>query len=275
MVPCGTLLFLAEIDRIKRSGVASQRSFSCNYPKARIVEEVLQQVGILDVLGRPSRLAENEFGETVRHWRFATSTTVEGSKLEPLLESLEGKVAAPLTEGLFVGLTEAMTNCAHHAYTDSRGDKLGHAGDLKRWWMFSQEKDGMLAVVFCDLGIGIPRSIVSSGIWNDDLIGRVMTLLGFDARTDSRLIRTALELRKTRTKLSHRGKGLPQILDVVRDQERGFLQIHSNRGLYRFDAPTKAEILKDFNCSIRGTLIQWQLPIPSGRQLGLDLGDNL
>lgn len=273
--PGGTLLFLAEIDRIKRANSPKQ-IFSCNYPLNPIVEQVLQQVGILDVLGRKSRLNESDFDETVRHWRFATGNSVDGKQVEPFVGPLDGRLAAPLTSGLFVGVTEAMTNCIQHAYLERREDGIDSGLELRRWWMFSQEKGGNLEVAFCDLGMGIPRSLQVSGEWNESIISSVLNRLGLiGQRSDSALIRASVELRKTRTHLSHRGKGLTQILDVVRAGNSGSLQIYSNYGMFNYDARTKKEYREDFAHSISGTLILWDIPLPqeTRSQLPLPLGD--
>jgi len=270
--PGGTLLFLAEIDRIKRAR-RGERLLSCNFPRNRIVEQVLQQVGILDILGRKARLVESRFGETVRHWRFATGNSVEGEKVEPFVGPLDGRLAASLTDGLYVGLTEAMTNCSQHAYEEHRQDGIETTPDLRRWWMFSQEKDGLLSVAFCDLGMGIPRSLDVSRQWDKSVVASILSRLNFTSRTEANLIRAAMELRKTRTQLSHRGKGLPQILDVVREAASGFLQIHSNRGMFHYNAASDKEILEDFPQSIRGTLILWELPLPKRSQLALPFGE--
>jgi hypothetical protein len=273
--PGGTLLFLAEIDRIKRARVLDQ-VFSCSYPTHRIVEQVLQQVGILDALGRKARLSGISFDETVRHWEFATGNSVDGKQVEPFVGPLDGRLAAPLTSGLFVGVTEAMTNCIQHAYLEQRGDGIVAAIDLKRWWMFSQEKDGVLEVAFCDLGMGIPRSLQVSGEWDQTVISTILKRLSLiGPPSDSALIRASVELRKTRTHLRHRGKGLTQILDVVRAAKSGSLQIHSNYGMFGYDARTGREYREDFGQSINGTLILWDIPLPkeTSAQLILPLGD--
>jgi hypothetical protein len=101
----GTLLFFAEVDRIRRA-CPGKRMFHCNYPSNRIVEQVLQHVGILDAFGLKRRLNEKAFDETVKHWRYATHHLVEGVEAAPLMESLDGRLTRALSEGLYVGLTE-------------------------------------------------------------------------------------------------------------------------------------------------------------------------
>jgi hypothetical protein len=166
----------------------------------------------------------------------------------------------------------AMTNSIQHAYESERGDGLRGSEDLKRWWMFSQERAGMLTVAFCDLGIGIPRSIQNPKQWDRGLVTSLLAQLGLSQPLESSLIRVALELSRSRTNLPHRGKGLPEILKAVREIPSGFLQIYSNQGSYRFRSKDQSERLHDFRDSIGGTMILWELEIASSQeQLTLDL----
>src|SRR5206468_2553619 len=115
-------------------------------------------------------------------------------------------------------------------YIRERGDGISHTEDLRRWWMFSQEKDNQLSVAFCDTGIGIPRSIKTSGDWSPSLVQNALKRLGLGEETDAALIRSSIELHESRTGEQHRGRGLGQILDVVRRASKGQLMIHSNSG---------------------------------------------
>jgi hypothetical protein len=264
MYACGTLLFVAELERIRRTRGGDNSCFRCTYPKDRIVEQVLQQVGILDLLRAKSRLSEHAFAENVRHWKYATGLEVEGAKFEGFHKAFEGKVANALLTDFYAGITEAMTNSVHHAYEGDRGDGIGLATDLRRWWMFSQERNNILSVAFCDTGIGIPRSIVTSGQWSESVIGSILKRLGFGGDSEGELIRSAIELHKSRTGQEHRGRGLGEIVDVVRRSAKGNFTIHSNRGLYRYNAETSAELITDYTESIMGTLILWNVPLSTG-----------
>jgi hypothetical protein len=259
MYPCGTLLFVAEIERLRRHR-GSNSCFRCTYPKHLVVEQVLQQVGILDLLRCTARLTDISFVENVRHWRYATADNVDGAKFEPFKEGIEGKVAEPLLKEFFAGVTEAMTNCVQHAYVEDRGDGVENTPDLRRWWMFSQERNGQLSVAFCDTGIGIPRSLQDPKHWSQSLIMGLLAQLGFKGQ-EAELVRIAVELGKSRTGQGHRGRGLTEILDVIRNSGKGYLRIHSNHGFYRYNGGDGIEVMRDFAGSIMGTLILWNVPI--------------
>lgn len=262
MIAHGMLLFTAELHRILRLAKGSNR-ITCSYPENNKVEQVLQQIGILKLLGKPERLVPD--APDVIHWRFIDGAKAEGEKANELIEVFAEKLPESLSRGLYNGLVEAMTNCVHHAYLEVRGD--GVTNELENgWWMFAQERETRLMVAFCDLGIGIPRSLPKThdpGLLTATLerIARVARVRGY---RDADLIAAALEVGKTRTAEAHRGFGLTEFKEVVEKAEEGSLRIFSNRACYTFslaidDEPI--EVRQEFDDSIYGTLIQWSLPL--------------
>jgi hypothetical protein len=262
MFPSGTLLFMAEIDRLRQVTGRSTPIWG-TYPHNRVVEQVLQQVGILAMLGLKARMSEERFPDNVRHWRATSGQQTTGSTVDPLIQEYDGRLAASRQRDLYDGIVEAMTNCVQHAYEGYRNDELPESmgGRCRSWWMFSQEKDGQLTVALCDLGIGIPVSLADPTKWSQDLVSTLLAKL--NVRTpDASRIKVAVELHKTRTREKHRGKGLMEILGVVRKAESGYLSIASNHGVYRYNANSRTEQLWDHGMSIMGTLVQWTLPLP-------------
>lgn len=119
--------------------------------------------------------------------------------------------------------------------------------------MFSQERDGRLMVVFCDLGVGIPGTLP---IKNPTLWQRIQT---FRSHLDAHAIQEAISESRTRTGLHHRGKGLKQLVDVIAHLEGGQVNIFSNKG--RYTLKSGSESITQFKDDIFGTLIMWQVPI--------------
>lgn len=78
----GTLLFAAELDRIHRA-TRRRRLLLCNYPTDAVVEQVLQHLGLLEIMGRQPRVQIS--AEDVMSWRMHTDTDVEGALAEPLV----------------------------------------------------------------------------------------------------------------------------------------------------------------------------------------------
>jgi len=127
--------------------------------------------------------------------------------------------------------------------------------------MYSQLKDGKLSVSFCDLGIGIKRSLLDGKTWVTDFIEKTRVALGIGS-ADSDYIRTAFELGKSRTREQNRGKGLRDLKTVI-EAVGGWFRVLSNQGLYRYTAKDNRETKSDFTDSIFGTVISWQVPVAS------------
>lgn len=251
MASGGTLLFLAELHRCKEL-LGGRLKIRCCPPRNVRVAQVLKQIGALDLM-HYKKLVKPSFSDVI-HWRYACGHQVDGQKYENILGSYEGRVAQSLLGSLFRGITEAMTNCHHHAYIDIRPDGLEHQDVRRNWWMFSQEKDGYLTVVFCDLGVGIPATLPTKkpNLWQK-------VLSGGKAGSDSGIIEQAVVDSVSRTGKRYRGKGLKQLLEAVQETDSGALRIFSNRGCYTFH---KGRVkLTDYPGSIMGTLIQWKVPI--------------
>ncbi len=261
MFPDGTLLFHAEMERLRRLAKRRMKVFVV-FPRDRVVEQVLQHLGTLDILGVKSRLDPDGFASNVKHWRAASGDEAQGRAAGSILENYHGRLAGALFSGLYKSITEAMTNCRQHAYRGDRGDGLPSKMSMRcqSWWMFSQEKDGELTVVFCDLGIGIPASLRDSTQWDPTLIRRLLGGPG-PGEKDSALIGCALELHKTRTGERNRGKGLKDIFEVVESSPNGYLGIASNRGVLTYNSQRGYGSRIDYRWSIHGTLIEWTVPL--------------
>lgn len=262
MVSCGTLLFVAELDRIIRITTRKVR-ITMRRPKDKIVGQVLHQVGVISLLGaRPYQ--QDEFADNVKHWHYATSVHAVADDFDRVLDECDGKITPALSKSIYKGVTEAMTNCAQHAYLEPREDGY-RISDERRWWMFSEELDDKLHVAFCDLGMGIPRSLPRIG--DETAVGWMEMLRGFlqgftQDKHEAALIKAALEIGKSRTKEPHRGLGLKQIVDTVALAPGSSVLIFSNRGAYELIPDRRIrERLIQFDDSIMGTLIQWSMPL--------------
>jgi hypothetical protein len=267
----GTLLFAAELDQMLRATRIRQRrpkesrrehgrrrshQIDCNYPRDNVVEQVLQHLGLLQMLNRKPRTQIS--AEDVKSWKMHTGTTVDGSLAEPLINLYRRLFEAKDSTSMYDGLVEAMTNSKHHAYLRPRRDGAGRDLSEPRWWMFAEQRNQKLSVSFCDLGIGINRSLIISDTWPRELVLSFLASVG--GKTDSKFIKVAMELGRTRTKEENRGGGLHDLQEVIETVGVGHLLIFSNRGLYLYSG--QGEQLCDFDDSIFGTLITWQIPVP-------------
>lgn len=144
----GTLLLYAELTRLIEYGAGRIR-LRCTLAANTRANQVLQQIGLFAVCGQNIKF-ETTLSDVV-HWRVARGHLVDGRITAPAIEVYEGQMAGPLVDGILRGLGEAMTNVKHHAYIQVRQDNLNFTPAKQDWWMFSQERNGVLSVVFCDL----------------------------------------------------------------------------------------------------------------------------
>lgn len=248
----GTLLFYAELTRLLQYSAGRVRVRCTNAQNAR-ANQVLAQIGVFSLCGhRPH--GKPSLGDVV-HWRVASGHLVDNTICAPAIEAFEGKLAEPLVNGIFRGLGEAMTNAKHHAYGGVREDGLNFRQPQQDWWMFSQLRDGVLTVAFCDLGVGIPTTLP---IKKPSIFARLLAL-GKSA-SDAACIAEAIEDSRTSTQLPGRGHGLGNIINVVSTIRNGVVMVMSNRGCYIMKQEgftTKS----DYRESILGTLIFWRVPV--------------
>lgn len=276
VISTGMLLMLAETDRICLT-LGEKCKITCNYPKDETVEKVFQQVGFFNILGKPHRLEICEEDITVKNWRYASGVSVNPQEADILLKAIKGKIPKGYLR-LVTGVSEAMDNAVHHAYIRPRGDRISASGldkaNDKRWWVFAQVNDGRLAVIFCDLGLGIPVTLPER--W-EEYIGDILRLTTLSpGKRDVKMIRRSLELGRTRTDQGHRGKGLARNVMKAAEELGGRLHVYSNRGVVGVDFtggnPTYTQ--NGNNRSILGTVIQWSVPITDAQELEDEHGPN-
>lgn len=252
MTAGATLLFKAELCRSIQTSILFNVP-KITPPKSTKIEQVLSQIGVYDLVGHTSKIMISH--PDVINWRYANGDEVLGEKYDEILGHYDGVILESIASGLYLGITEAMTNCHHHAYIDKRDDGLNIKEIKKNWWMFSQEKDGVLHVAFSDLGVGIPVSlpIKRPGLW-----GNIKKKFGIKP-SDGAIINEAIIESKSRTGKSYRGKGLKQLVEAIESTEDAKLLLYSNKGLYtHVDGVSKVFNFRD---SIYGTLIYWSVPV--------------
>lgn len=245
----GTLLFTAELRRLIR---LRQGDFQCvtHLPHTSKTKQVLKQIGILDLLGVTTHVECVD--DDVVNWRHAYGKRVEGEKYDDILAAYDGEITTALSQRLYTGITEAMTNVVNHAYDFPRKDGIATPPD--GWWMFSQEKDGILYVAFCDLGAGISGTLPHKrpALWHR---------IAMRNRTgDGHVIAMTVRDSVSRTGEDHRGNGLGQITKIAEDTHVAIVTIYSNKGRYSRNANGGATI-QTYRDSIRGTLIRWKIPL--------------
>ena len=247
------ILLRAELERMQK--YFPQVYFSCLLPESKRIKQVLYQINVLNILNYKKKIEVHL--DDVVHWKHAHGNKVEGDKFDTILGKYSGTLSEYITSGLYPSITEAMANSCEHAYILNREDALNINDRTNDWWMFSQETNHKLNVVFCDLGAGIPRTIDRKEnkfwasiqeIWRKD-------------KNDAKVIEFATKHGESRTDLGYRGKGLPQLVKNILNIKDGALRIFSNRGMITYHEHSDHAEKYLFTDSIYGTIILWEIPI--------------
>jgi len=154
------------------------------------------------------------------------------------------------------GLTEAITNVSHHAYPDSQK----FSNEDKNWYLTGSYNctTKELKIVFYDQGIGIPKSLPASDIW-EKVLSVLSGIPSVERKRDEVLLKAAVEIERTSTSQSDRGKGLQDLLEFIRQRKDGYLSIFSLKGLFKYSISNGKEEIKTehFDHPVCGTLIIW------------------
>lgn len=194
--------------------------------------------------------------------RYIKGRCGDSEKARVLKQSLIGIVGEEIKKWGFLhgGLTEAVTNVGHHAYLDG----FGFSEDDKNWYLTGafNESTKELKIIFYDQGVGIPRSLPESEIWERILkffSGMSFTERAAAQKKDEILLKAAVELGRTSTNDSDRGKGLQDLLEFIKQRNNGYLSIISSKGLYKYELINGVEKIKTegLKTALRGTLIIW------------------
>jgi hypothetical protein len=124
--------------------------------------------------------------------------------------------------------------------------------------MFAQYKDEKLTIAICDLGIGIPESLRKKPELKEWLSSPVNYA---KRRRDTALIEIAVQSTRSRTQMPHRGKGLKEMLELVKNGTVGGFRIFSKKGGFDYRSFEDKETAKDYKTAINGTIIQWQISL--------------
>lgn len=179
-----------------------------------------------------------------------------------LKDSITNLIGSNINKWMFLhsGLSEAIVNVSHHAYPVENGC----SGIDKNWYLTASYNTPKkeLKVVFYDQGIGIPKSLPASELW-EKALDYLSILPMADRKKDEVLLKAAVELDRTRTEESDRGKGLQDLLEFIRQRRDGYLSIISLRGLFKLEVRNGIETVRSehFKNPVGGTLIIWSVTV--------------
>lgn len=237
----------------------------------------LYQLGFFEIVGhvpqRPAVLAANEATMTMQivSMKNADDLALVDRSLQQLGEFLNPSRRIPekVIIDLLTGLSEAISNVTHHAYTDDYDDALPHIGSL--WISATADRnENSLTVVAYDQGVTIPFTYPR--IARAERVGRFLArALRRQSEhpyvNDGTYIRAAMKYGGSRTDQKHRGRGLPQMMDVLSETGAGKMTVYSRGGWCRRDANGRLTS-GAVSSSIGGTLIEWTLEFKRLQQVG-------
>lgn len=230
----------------------------------------LFQIGFFEIVGiTPSRddVMIDE-GDTRTMQIIGTKNANDLERVDKALQALgefvnpDGNIPDHIVIGLLTGLAEAMSNVTAHAYPDDYVPEYPHIGQL--WIAATADRvNKTLTVVVYDQGITIP--VTYPRLQRMEKVVNYLTRAlrarpEFDFQNDGTYIRAAMRHGGSRTDQRHRGKGLPQMIDVIEMSGRGKLSVYSRGGWCVRDSDGR---LKSgaVPCSIGGTLIEWAVEL--------------
>lgn len=252
--PRAALVLAAEVDRWRRDKRIKPRLKNVNHWVPEIYW-LLEQMGMFDLVEATNRPTIKRGDPDTIFIRFRSGSEVEGGKSRELAEEIEAIVGVKLQSRAFLyrGLTEAMTNVGHHAYP--KGADYQFPVLEGQWWMFAsfQKRTRRLTVAFYDQGIGIPNTLPR--LHTMEVVRGILDRLGLGA-DDASLIQAATAVGRSRTNLSHRGKGLKDMKLYTELTQDGKLRILSGKGEYVYHSDRTEERVTH-RVDLGGTLIMW------------------
>jgi hypothetical protein len=248
------LSLLAQVEiLITNQSVKGKSPITFSHPTSKKVKSVLNQIGFYSLLKK--NVGKVETFDDVNFWHHTSGNYADPEKAKPMIDAISKEIKTRNSKKLYRGFIEAMANSVEHAYPKS--------GLCNKWWTFAGIREKQLIVVLCDKGVGIPATLPQTQ--SPTALKRILNKLNVDFNQikDSAYIRAATSLKSSSTKQKHRGKGLKDVMSVIRSTGEGYLSIFSNKGRFKYMGETRAieGTINDYSTSVSGTIIEWCIPL--------------
>lgn len=242
--------------------------FNHGRDKVGIVDSVLNRLGFYAALGFKKYKAREL--PNVKCWDVIRGVKVESETAGRMLQEVEcslEKQTAGKAKRLYSPLIEAMNNAVEHAYNESIWD--GKLPKGSRWWCFTALIAGELTMLIADKGLGIPSTLEKTQ--TDEVLQKLKEAFGGLFKDDADYIKAAMDVKRTRTNLSHRGNGGKDLKSAIQDIKGSRLTVFSNKGLYRYrhkvdknNSSKLVDVKENYSGSINGTIVEITIPLPKG-----------
>jgi hypothetical protein len=258
IAPGAGLVLAAELDRRRLVTGVKPRSLDAEWnPEVR---SYFADAGLFDLLGIDQQSPPGETLPSSLHAvRFVRGRSVRGqigAALRDQIETLCGKKIGPRLT-VYEAISEAIANTRHAYPTDAAIWPTKAKG---QWWAAGtwNSSTDVVSIQLYDQGVGIPATLPRSEHWSS-----VIKLAGLGdrlhpERRDDRLIAAALEVGRTSTGETGRGKGLAEMAAWIDKLGNGFLRITSGRGSITYRPGGEVEGTSQ-RAPFFGTLIEWEI----------------
>lgn len=229
----------------------------------------LDQIGFFNILGHapdPNLLIEDGDVLLMRIIRSEDSEKLEkvdealvklGQFVSLNANDLDEKIPHTLTI-----ISEVMSNVTQHAYRQDVDFEFKH---MNSFWISAEanRSERTLRIVLFDQGATIP--VTYPKMERTDKVKKffrrgLSLSKKFDYEDDGTYIRVALRYGGSRTELDYRGKGFPQMAQLLDTLGGGELRIFSRGGWCTRSRNGKITS-GSHDCSIGGTLVEWKIEL--------------
>lgn len=218
-----------------------------NEPRSIEAQKIINDVGFFQYVESKTFHPTNQASKVIRISRGHKLDEPLAAKIcEFVHEQTNNSIGRIGTKRLYAMLIELMNNTYQHAYADEIDENSSYCN----WYLYAEDKEDTVQFIFLDTGLGIPKTIRRS-IWE-----KTVELF---RDNDARYIASALRGEyRTETKEDHRGKGLPEIYDCVKDKAINTLRILSGQGLciVRQDGSIQEQSI---DSEFQGTMFMWSI----------------
>jgi hypothetical protein len=257
------VVLLAEVSRCLLY-VRSHKKIRGNYPKTDRAQQILADIGFFAAFGakKPRPLIPKSDRVYVRT---ACGNQSDGRYTRQFLALFHRVMGLPVvaSKRLYSALLECMDNVKSHAYDVA--DKTG-PDTIGEWWLcgFADPIRQQLALVFYDLGVGIPGTIKRR---------RSLRFRHYLNFTDSKILRRAVVTGLSSSSSARRGTGLPSLREFVDVAPGGFLRVISGKADFTYERRPARISVKDIDPGIAGSLIVWTVQGSRVKSGAHDLAD--
>jgi hypothetical protein len=260
--PSASIVLLAEIYRCWKINGVKVHSTPINSCKLSKTLEAMGFYELLETSYLKVKRTQLEKDKTKVYIKFATAVKDDGRLADEIREAVINESPTLLSmesrDRIYRGLLECMSNVSRHAYGEEYVKFINYPNDERRWWLsgYVDKNKGEVLIQFYDQGAGIPNTLLTRR--GERFTQKVKTFVANNP--EGALIKRATEMGQSSTKKAHRGKGLPEIVNVIKNTT-GRLKIISHRGEYKIynENGIITEEYKDSPLSLNGTLIQWRV----------------